>query len=996
MTLYAQVVINLDAPLEGSFHYHLPADLSDTIQPGHLVEVEFGRRVAQGIVVGLDEKSPVSETKPIIALILPEPVLNPVQLQLASWLSHTCLAPLVDCLRLMLPPGLSRRADVTLELISGAAEGKRLTKVQQQLVDLLAERGDLRGRQISKLLPKVDWRPAANQLARRNILRRGSVLDAPRARPKQIRTAQLVAGPKQVAAVLPTLGRKSKQAEVLEWLVASPDPLPTVQAVRTATGCAQKHLEALAKAERVTLTAGRTLVTLSLPPSDGGVPGNLENDILAFLTTAQIPVKSVPQLATPSTRPKGELVNPLTHHSIPYAPADLEAMEKEGLVYLIEEPPTIALSIDPKQAQAAAAELRRAGTYLRVLDFLAREPEPVDVSWVYAETGCNLRHLKVLADAELVALGEQEVWRDPLAEREFVLDSPPLLTEDQARVWGRIKMGMLAGEPDSPSPAYLLHGVTGSGKTEIYLRSIALALERGETAIVLVPEIALTSQTVRRFAARFPGRVAVQHSRLTAGERYDTWRRVREGMVDIVIGPRSALFAPVERLGVIVLDEEHDEAYKQDPPVRPPYYHAREAAVELARLTGATLIMGSATPDLVTYHRARRGEFHLLELPLRIMGHRGRVAAQAEQYQITNTHYQPLDPHGNLSDALTIDLPPVELVDMRQELRAGNRSIFSRALAQALTETLERGQQAILFLNRRGTSTYVFCRDCGLALKCSRCDMPLTYHRSRMQLVCHHCGRTEPQPERCPRCGGRRIKYFGLGTQGVEAEVLKRFPAARVLRWDRDTTGGRGAHDLFLQQFIEGRADVLVGTQMIAKGLDLPLVTLVGVVLADVSLGLPDYRTGERTFQVLTQVAGRAGRGLLGGRALLQTFNPDHYAIRAAAEHDYTGFYVEEMAFRARVGYPPYKRLARLEYRDPVLERGRSAAEKLAAGLRERAAEGKLSATEILGPTQPFFSKVAGRYRWQIVIRAPDPTRLLRDLDCPAGWLVDIDPVSLL
>jgi primosomal protein N' (replication factor Y) len=265
-----------------------------------------------------------------------------------------------------------------------------------------------------------------------------------------------------------------------------------------------------------------------------------------------------------------------------------------------------------------------------------------------------------------------------------------------------------------------------------------------------------------------------------------------------------------------------------------------------------------------------------------------------------------------------------------------------------------------------------------------------------MELICHYCGHSEPQPDRCPHCGGRRVKYFGLGTEGVEREVRDRYPAARVLRWDRDTTGDRGAHDVFLQRFIDGQADVLIGTQMIAKGLDLPLVTLVGVISADVSLGLPDFRTGERTFQVLTQVAGRAGRGLLGGRVLLQTFDPEHYAIAAAAEHDYAGFYVAEMAFRARVGYPPYKRLARLEVRDRLSDRARRAALEVAGALEARAAERRLSATEILGPTQPFFGRVAGQTRWQIIVRAPDPTRLLRGMPLPAGWRVEIDPVSLL
>jgi primosomal protein N' (replication factor Y) len=983
---FAEVAVNIDAPLDSTFHYHIPPDLEGLVSPGHMVEIEFGTRVVQGIVVALDEQAPVPETKPIISLILPDPVLNPVQLELARWLSKTYLAPIIDGLRLMLPPGLSQRADVTLKLVPGAAEGEQLTEAQEALVAALAEHGEMRGRQINPVLPGIDWKPAADQLARRGIIRRGSVLDPPRAKPKQIRTAQLVAGPRQVAAALRTLGRRSVAADVLDWLAQSKDPLPPIGAVGEATGCGSHHLNALEKAGAITLTPGQTLLALTRAGMEVAERAKDENgplQLLIFVQEAKGPVEVTPD----------RLVEPTAGGVLPYRLHDLTALREQGCINLIEEGATVSLAIDPRQVPAVAATFRRSETYLAVLDFLAREPEPVDVSWVYAETGCNLRHLKVLAERDLIALGEEEVWRDPLAGKEFVADKPPALTVDQARVWGRIKIALLERDPGEPGETFLLHGVTGSGKTEIYLRAIDLVLERGQGAIVLVPEISLTPQTIRRFAARFPGRVTVTHSRLSDGERYDGWRRVRQKMVDVVIGPRSALFAPIPDLGVIIIDEEHDEAYKQDPPVRPPYYHAREAAIELAQLTGATLVMGSATPDLVTYHRAQRGEFQLLELPKRIMGHREWISSQAERWRISETHYRPAE---SSEDAYAIDLPPVEVVDMRQELRAGNRSIFSRALQEALTQTLARGEQAILFLNRRGTATYVFCRDCGLVLRCSQCDMPLTYHRPQMQLICHYCGRSEPQPEHCPRCGGHRVKYFGLGTEGVEQEVREHYPAARVLRWDRDTTGVHGAHDIFLQRFIDGQADVLIGTQMIAKGLDLPLVTLVGVISADISLGLPDFRMGERTFQVLTQVAGRAGRGLLGGRVLLQTFDPEHYAIAAAAEHDYAGFYVAEMAFRARVGYPPYKRLARLELRDRQLDRGRRQAEAVAAELEERAAALKLGVTEILGPTQPFFERVAGQYRWQIVIRAPDPTKLLGNYAMPAGWRVDIDPVSLL
>ncbi|HUM68597.1 MAG TPA: primosomal protein N', partial [Chloroflexota bacterium] len=326
----------------------------------------------------------------------------------------------------------------------------------------------------------------------------------------------------------------------------------------------------------------------------------------------------------------------------------------------------------------------------------------------------------------------------------------------------------------------------------------------------------------------------------------------------------------------------------------------------------------------------------------------------------------------------------------------GNRSIFSRVLDTAVTETLSRGEQAILFLNRRGTNTYVFCRDCGYVARCPRCDMPLTYHRPDMMLVCHHCGRRERSFAECPQCGSKRIKHFGLGTEEVEAQVQQRWPEARLIRWDRDTTAGKNTHETLLASFINHESDILVGTQMIAKGLDLPLVTLVGVISADVSLGLPDYRTGERAFQVLAQVAGRAGRGLLGGRVIVQTYQPEHYAIQAAAEHDFASFYIEEIRFRTQHSLPPFRRLARLLYIDPVNERGEREAEKLAKALRLHIREKALGATEILGPTPPYFNRIDGRYRWQLLVRSPDPVRLLADFPVPRPWLVDIDPVSTL
>jgi primosomal protein N' (replication factor Y) len=435
-----------------------------------------------------------------------------------------------------------------------------------------------------------------------------------------------------------------------------------------------------------------------------------------------------------------------------------------------------------------------------------------------------------------------------------------------------------------------------------------------------------------------------------------------------------------------VLDEAHDESYKEQNLV--PRYDARAAALAYARLLGALCVFGSATPDIVHTYQALHGELRLLRLPQRILGHRERLARQSSRLRVQR-RYQPAE-----GEAESIDLPPVQVVDMRQELRAGNRSLFSRALQQALHETLTAGEQAILFLNRRGSATYVFCRDCGRALRCPRCDTPLTYHSAREELLCHHCGYRRLPPTSCPSCGSDRIRHFGAGTQRIEADLATLAPGARTLRWDRDTTRARGSHDLILGHFAAHRADVLIGTQMIAKGLDLPLVTLVGVISADTGLYLPDFRAAERTFQVLTQVAGRAGRGLLGGRVILQTFSPDHYAIRAAAGHDYEAFYQAEIGHRRDLGYPPFQRLARLLYRHTSDEKARHEAERMAARLSANLTSSG-EPGELIGPAPCFFRRVRGDYRWQVILRSPNPAPLLPE-DLPRGWSIDLDPVSLL
>ena len=436
-------------------------------------------------------------------------------------------------------------------------------------------------------------------------------------------------------------------------------------------------------------------------------------------------------------------------------------------------------------------------------------------------------------------------------------------------------------------------------------------------------------------SARFPGQVGLLHSKLSDGERYDTWRRARNGMLKIIIGPRSALFAPLPNLGLIVADECNDDLYYQS---EPPFYHAVNSAQTYARLCGAICILGSATPSIVQRYQAEAGESVRLELTQRIAS-------------------EPVT-----DSAESLDLPPIHIVDMRAELKSGNREIFSRELTDALSLTLKRGEQAILFLNRRGTATYIFCRDCGYVVKCPRCDAPLTYHvSSGEKLLCHRCGYQRQMPKRCPECNGTNIRAYGLGSEKVEAEVQALFPKARTLRWDWETTRQKDSHEIILSHFAAGRADVLIGTQMLAKGLDLPRVTLVGIVLADVGLFLPDPFAAERVFQVLTQVAGRAGRSSLGGRVVLQTFTPEHDVIQAAAQHDVKGFYQHELNQRKRLGYPPFSRLVRLEYRNGDPLKAEEEAKKVSAKLQKQIESENWKSISMIGPAAMFLFQTRRR-----------------------------------
>ena len=677
---------------------------------------------------------------------------------------------------------------------------------------------------------------------------------------------------------------------------------------------------------------------------------------------------------------------------------------------------TVTLSQSAMATEEAVLRLRGALKYEPVLQALARVGAPIWKTDLYAQVDTDLASLRHLQQAGLIQIEEKTRFRDPLAGRIYAKTLPPQLTDQQQRVWDEVRKrcfggrcfggrcfggratesgGSELGAADETGPlsirnaGFLLHGATGSGKTEIYLRAIAEALARGRQAIVLVPEIALTPQTVARFAGRFPDRVSVIHSALNSGQRYDVWRRTRDGEIDVIIGARSALFAPMPRLGLIVIDEEHEATYKQDTDEWGSFtvfYDARTVALQLARVTDSGLILGSATPSLDAFHKAQQGMLTLLKMPNRVMGH-GELEGLG-----------PENEDAVQAPPAYATLPPVEVVDMRQELRAGNRSIFSRSLQSELHTVLDAREQAILFLNRRGTHTFVLCRDCGFVAECARCETPLTFHERAAQLICHRCNAREPIPAQCPACEGRRIRYFGSGTQRIEELVGQISPRARLLRWDRDTTGRRGSHEQILERFANHEADVLIGTQMIAKGLDLPLVTLVGAVSADVGLYLPDFRAAERTFQLLTQVAGRAGRSRRGGRVIFQSYTPQHYALQAAAEHDYHAFYEREMAFRREQQYPPVSRVARLIFWHKKLETVEEQSRRMADRLRRRAEELGVwgEGIDLLGPAPAPYARFRKYFRWQIIIRAADPSAFLRGIDIPFGWRIDVDPVSMM
>lgn len=807
---YAEVSVNSPAAQRRAFSYAIPDSLS--IEVGQAVWVPFGDKVLQGIVLELTPHPAVAETRDILDVIEPHPLLSPPHVSLARWVSEYYLSPLFNAVSPMLPPGFERKAITFIHPPADEPDTASLTGEQSQVLAWVQEHEKIGLKELEKNFGKKKAQTTVSQLLRRGLVRRSYGIE---------------------------------------------------------------------------------------------------------------PVK----------------------------------VKAKKALYL-----RLVITADAARQEAARLREQKAIKQSALLDLLTQQPEPISWAEARAKAACGKAAADALAVKGMIRLEQIEVKREPISYQGITPSTPLKLTASQEQALRSIGEA-LPGQKGRPA-VFLLHGVTGSGKTEIYMQSLAEAVRRGKRGIMLVPEIALTPQIIERFASRFPHRVAVLHSKLSLGERFDEWQRIRNGEFDVVIGSRSAIFAPQPDLGLIIIDEEHEWTYKQSD--QSPRYHARHVAIKLAELTGAVVVLGSATPDVETFYHAQMRDYRLLQLPERVV------------------------------PAAGASMPRIEIADMRQELKAGNTSIFSRLLSTAIAGAVTRREQVILFLNRRGAATFVQCRKCGFVLRCKRCDVALSHHIAENMLICHQCNYKAPVPQACPRCLSRQIKFLGAGTQKLEQEARFTFPQARLLRWDSDVTRQKDSHEEIFKRFRNREADILIGTQMVATGLDLPSVSLVGIVNADTGLNLPDFRAGERTFQLLSQVAGRAGRGSAEGKVIIQTFSPEHYAIQAAARHDYASFYEQEINYRRQLRNPPFTQLALLVYThtsDTVCQRESAKMRDLIIAQRDARGIADIS---LIGPAPAFIHRRRARFRWQIILRGSGLSAFLSPIPFFQGWTADIDPASLV
>lgn len=826
---YAEVAVDAPVAHSRTFSYSIPTAF--TVEPGQLVWVPFGRRVAQGVVVELAEAPQVEVTRDILQPIEPSPLINPLHLNLAKWLSRYYLCSLYTAISPLLPPGF---------------EAQVRSKV-------------FPGRRISAMDDQSGW-------------------------------------------------------EEQELVSLRPQ---STEALKSLAGSASLREPDFVK------MLGR----------------NGERELLRLIEKEYVTRQT--ELPRPRVAPKYESY---------LFPIQRENGDGDSR---LEQPGTPPQELPQRQRELLLSVRERGSEYRTTL---ANKEFGVGVIDSLVRKG--------LLGREWLRIEQPTVVSNIEAE-----ESRHVLTAEQRDALASILQDLDSGA--NPPSVTLLHGVTGSGKTEVYLRAIEHVVARGQQAIFLVPEIALTPQTMQRVNAAFPGRTAVLHSRMTQRQQFDQWWKIRDGQCDVVVGPRSSLFAPLPNLGLIVIDEEHEWTYKQEE--AHPLYHARTVAFELGGLTGATVVLGSATPDVESYYRATRGRHRLIELPRRIGA-----------------------PANNGAKGSAQGLASVEICDMRQELREGNRNMFSRSLSKALQGCVEQGHQAILFLNRRGNATYIQCRDCGHVVTCPRCSVTMNFHSVDNRLMCHRCGRRARSPARCPQCGGTSIRNLGVGTQKVVLEVEKLLPGVRVERWDADATRTGLDSQGAMERLNSGETQVLVGTQMVAKGLDVPNVTLVGVVLADVGLYLPDFRAGERAFSLLCQVSGRAGRGTSPGKVIVQTYSPEHYVIATAASQDYGAMFQREIQARRQLGNPPFNQLVHFIYQNVNANMCQRQAVTTARELRRKVDAQGLTDVEVIGPAPGMPSRLRGRHRWHLILRGRNLQRFLEDTPIPRGCTVDVDPAHVL
>ena len=684
---------------------------------------------------------------------------------------------------------------------------------------------------------------------------------------------------------------------------------------------------------------------------------------------------SVRFLERESGRPLGPILKELEHEGLVKISRRMEApglqAKTERVVRLVRDSDSEKTKIDPQQNQPGT---RVTAQQRAVLDLLATSDEVIAVSDLLDQAGTGPGVIRTLEKRGLVEVFERQVRRDPLSNVRPTPVEVVKLNDEQQHALDRI-IEALNGRTYS---GLLLHGVTGSGKTEVYIRAMLETLSRGQSTLMLVPEIGLTPVLARRLRSHFGDSIAILHSALSEGERTDEWRRIRRGEARVAIGTRSAIFAPLKDLGLIIVDEEHEASYKQE---ETPRYNGRDTAIMRASRAGAVVVLGSATPSIESFQNANSGKYNYVRLEKRYLGR---------------------------------DLAEVEIVDMREVFkRHGKAQIFSDELVAAIEATHARGEQTIILLNRRGFSVFALCRSCGQAIKCPNCDVTLTYHRYNQSLLCHYCGYIRPAPKLCPSCDGSYMHYVGEGTEKLEDLITELFPDLRVARVDRDTMRKRGSFEYLAMEFEAGTIDLLVGTQILAKGHDFPNVTLVGVISVDVALSLPDFRAAERTFQLLTQVAGRAGRGSRKGRVLIQTYHPTHYSLLYAKDQDYESFYNREIGFRKSMHYPPFAGLINVLVRDKEIEKASGAAADLAREVREIARSSKLSLT-VLGPAPAPLARLKGEYRFQVLLKTGNRKQAREALQIaldrlttvekgsgkrrhnPRLFTVDVDPMNLM